>query len=419
MFKNKAVMALLALVIAFGLWAYVITFVSSEREETFYDIPVSYQGEAIMNERRLMILGQTKPTVTLTLYGKRAELSKLTVENITILVDLSKIGEPGTHALGYNIYYPGDVPDNAFSVQSQYPNMVSLTVERRVTKEVQVEVNFQGRVPEGYIADREKMELDRETVTVSGPASAVDQITKANVTVDLEGRVDSFSESYRYTLCNDNNEPVDAQMVETNAAEVNVTLYIQRVLEIPLKVTVIDGGGATQDTSEITYDPELIKISGSESALEQLEEGLNIGSIDLSELTGDSVKTFPIVLPEGVENLSGKTEATVTVKFPELRTKTLTISSEKFEALNVPEGLEVSFITSELTVTVRGTKELINKLTSGDISVTVDFANAQAGSYTVKANVVMGEGFTAAGTIGTYKISATLQEPEAQSDEGA
>ena len=39
MFKNKILPMLLSIVIAFGLWAYVITFVSSEIEGTFYDIP--------------------------------------------------------------------------------------------------------------------------------------------------------------------------------------------------------------------------------------------------------------------------------------------------------------------------------------------------------------------------------------------
>ena len=68
MFKNKILPLLLSVAIAFCLWAYVITFVSSEREGTFYDIPVSYQGEALLEERNLMIVTEEKPTVTLTLF---------------------------------------------------------------------------------------------------------------------------------------------------------------------------------------------------------------------------------------------------------------------------------------------------------------------------------------------------------------
>lgn len=410
MFKSKILNVLLAVTVAFSLWLYVITFVSSEREETFYDIPVSYQGEALLNDRNLMITTEARPTVSLTLYGKRSELSKLTVENITILADLSKIGEPGTHSLSYDIYYPGDIPDNAFTVQSQYPSMVRLTVERRITKEIPVKIRYTGSVPKDYILDQENLELDREFITVSGPASVMDQITQAIVEVDLENRTASFVESYRFTLSDANGDPVDAKLVETNAAEVTLTLYIKRVLEIQLLVTVVEGGGATQETSEINIDPPVIQVAGSEAQLEQLAEGLNLGSLDLGELLGNTAKRFPIVLPEGLENLSGKTEAVVTVEFPELRTRNITVYASNFEALNVPEGLEAQFINSEISVSVRGPIELVSRMTSDDIFITVDFANAGVGSYTVKANVVMGEGFTAAGAIGTYRISATLQE---------
>ena len=36
MFKNKILPLLLAILCAFVLWSYVITYVSADREETFY-----------------------------------------------------------------------------------------------------------------------------------------------------------------------------------------------------------------------------------------------------------------------------------------------------------------------------------------------------------------------------------------------
>ncbi len=410
MFKNKLFNVILSVVVALFLYAYVITFVSAEREETFYDIPVSYQGEALLNERRLMVTSEARPTVTLTLYGKRSDLRKLNVENITILADLSKIGEPGTHSVIPNIIYPGDIPDNAFSVMSQYPTMVKLSVERRVTKEVPVQIRYLGGVPENYILDQESMLLDRQAITVSGPASVANQISKAVVEVDLTGRTTSFVESYRYTLCDSAGNPVDARMVETNAAEVSVTLYIDRILEIPLSVTVVDGGGATEKTSEIIIDPLTIKVAGSENQLEELGESLVLGEINLADLKGDTVLSLPINLPEDLNNLSGKTEAKVSVKFPALGVRNFTISSANFEALNVPEGLEVVFITSEIVITVRGPKALVAKMTASDILISVDYAGKPVGSTDEKATVTMGLGFKDAGAIGNYRIFATIVE---------
>ena len=410
MFKSKLFSVAVSVVVALCLYAYVITFVSAEREETFYDIPVSYQGEALLSDRRLMVTSEAKPTVTLTLYGKRSELRKLNVENITILADLSKIGEPGTHSIDYTIIYPGDIPNNAFSVMSQYPTMVKIAVERRITKEVPVQIRYVGGVPENYILDQESMLLDRPSITVSGPASVTDQISKAIVNVDLTDRTVSFVESYRYTLCDAAGNPVDAKMVETNAAEVSVTLYIDRILEIPLAVTVIDGGGATEKTSEILIEPLTIQVAGSESQLEQLGDKLILGEVNLADLKGDTVLRLPINLPEDLDNLSGKTEAVVSVKFPALNTRNFTVSSANFEALNVPEGMEVVFITSEIVITVRGPKALVAKMTPADILISVDYAGKPLGSTDEKATVTMGEGFTEAGAIGNYRIFATIVE---------
>lgn len=409
MFKSKILPLLLSIVIAFALWAYVITFVSSEREGTFSGVAVSYQGEIMLEERNLMVVSEEKPEVTLTLYGNRRELNKLDSSNITIIADLSKIGEPGMHSVNYNVYYPGDIPDNAFTVQSQYPSMVKVEVERRITKDVPVNVVYEGSVKKDYIADKEKAELDNPSVRITGPASVIDQITQAKILVNLQDKSESFIESYRFTLCNAQGEPVDAKMVEANIAEVNLTLYIKRVKEIKLTVTVVDGGGATKATSDIDIDPEVIKVAGNETALKDINE-INLGTINLGELTKDSEKDFEIKLPDGLENLSGKTSAKVTVKFPELTTTSITITD--FAALNVPEGMEVEFITEELTVNVRGPKTLVKKMTAANVSATVDFANAEAGTSTFKVNIVMGDGYRSVGTMGTYTVSATLTETD-------
>lgn len=409
MFKNKILPLLLSVAIAFCLWAYVITFVSSDREGTFYDIPVSYQGEALLEERNLMIVSQEKPTVTLTLYGNRRELNKLDSSNITVIADLSKIGEAGIHSLRYNVYYPGDIPNNAFTVQSQYPSMVKVEIERRVTKDIPVNVVYEGSVHKDYIADKENIELDHSYVTITGPASTVDPITQAIVEIDLQDKSESFIETKRFTLCDAQGDPVDAKMVDANIAEVSVTLYIKRVKEIKLVVDVVAGGGATEQTSKITIDPEVIKIAGNETALAEIDEIL-LGTINLRELLKDTELSFAIPVPAGVDNLSGKTVAKVKVEFPDLMTTSLTVT--EFTAMNVPEGLEVEFITQELAVNVRGDKDLIKSMTPENISVTVDFANITVGNYTLKANIIMGDGFEEVGAMKTYTISATVKETE-------
>ena len=51
--KSKLYSMLLSVVIAFGLWLYVVNNVSQETEATFYNIPVAFEREAALDERML------------------------------------------------------------------------------------------------------------------------------------------------------------------------------------------------------------------------------------------------------------------------------------------------------------------------------------------------------------------------------
>ena len=408
--KNKLVAALISVLVAFGLWLYVITVVSPGYEETFDNIPVILRNEAELESRGFMVVSEELPTVTLTLSGNRTDLAKLDRSNISLIVDLATIYERGTHKLSFKESFPGSVADDAIKVEYRYPSQIELEVELLTKKDIPVNVNYTGNVPANFIADTENVVLDNANIHIEGPDPVVQKITQAVVEVDLAGRSESFGESYRYTLCDAQGQPVDASLVKTNVAEVNLALKIQRFKEITLEFEIIDGGGATKDTSSIEYEPKTIKIAGSEAALESVADQLVIGTINLGELKADMEWEVPINLPGSVTNLSNVESVNVSVKFPELITKTFMVTN--FAPMNVPEGLEAEIVNRALSVTVRGPQELVETMTEDDITIMVDFSQAQLGTFTVKANVVMDMAYSKVGAIGTYQVSATLREPK-------
>lgn len=410
MLDNKVFRWLLSFAIAFTLWFYVITVVSPEYDQSFSGIPISFQGEAILEERGLMIVSDQNPTVTLRLYGKRSDLSKLDSSNITVTVDVSRIGEAGDHVLSTNnISYPGDVRNDAFSVLNRSPDSITLTVEQKIKKEVPVVIAYEGSVQEDFIADKDNALLDYTAVTIEGPASTIDQIKKAVIEVDLDDKNESFSDSYTYTLCDDSGNPVDAAFVETNVAAVNLTLYIQRVKEIPLVLTVVEGGGATESTTVIELSQQTLKVSGNDTVLAQLEE-LVLGTIDLAAIPEDTTLVFPVTLPTGVTNLSNVAEIQVTVAFPELAAKTFVVTNIIHR--NIPADMSAEILTQSMQVTLRGPKGLIEQLKPEDITVAVNLADAQPGTFTVKGSVVLPHLYSACGPIKAESVSVTLRSTQ-------
>lgn len=405
--KSKLLTALLCFLVAFCLWTYVITVVSPDSESTFTDIPVEIKNSNVLTDRNLMILADEMPTVTLRLAGNRSDLLKLNSQNITVQVDASKITEAGTAELGYTVSFPGDVPNNALTIQSRNPDYIVLEVVERVEKLVPVEFSINKEaVPENYISADPVTEVTQ--VRISGPKERVEQIEKAVVTIDLTGRTESVHENFTYTLCNGEGKPVDAKYVQTDKEQIFVDMLIRRYKVIPLKVTVIPGGGATENDITYTLSPDEIMVYGSEAALAELEY-LNVGTLELSQLANDQTLTFPINLPEGITHETGQgAVVTVELAFNNLEIKNLSVSNLLLE--NVPEGMSAKSFTGTVDVTVRGPKELVALINASYLTLVADLSDVTPGTHLWPVTVKVDEKFAAVGIIGTYAVTVQVTE---------
>lgn len=411
--KNKILSALLSAAIAFCLWYYVITVDSPDYKETIYDIPLTLVGETALQGRNLVLTDISAETVDITFSGNRSDVLKLNRSNITLKIDLSRIYDPGVQTVEWTVTYPGDVANNAFTQENRNPEHIKVTIEKWVSKEVDVNVLFTGSVPEGIFADTENVVKEFSQVTVAGPSSVVEQIDRALIEIDLSEHRESISESFRYTLVDINNEPVDAANIEVNVDQVRVDMTIQSVKDVNLVIRMVDGGGATSTSTVLYYEPKTIKVAGSEAVLAELDE-IVLGTINLAEELEAREIIFTIPEIEGVTNLSGLTEVTASISFPTLTMKEFVV--EKLTAINVPEGMEAEIITQKLTVKVRGPSGDVNRLTPENITAEVDFTGAQIGSSTFKVVITFGDSFQTLGVVGSCTASATVTEVEAEKD---
>lgn len=408
--SKKILYALLATLIAFGLWFYVITVANPEWEETFYNIPVAFENEEILLDRGFMLEQNEAPKVTLRLSGSRTDIMKLNSGNITLLADLSKIYTDGDQSIGYSITYPGDLPNNAFEIVSQTPKQIPLSVVSWKSKEVDVQVVFSGTLPEQYIAFKENATLEYEKITVTGPAMIVDKVAFAKIDVDLTDQKDTLTQKYVYTLCDEAGEALAEDYVKrlkTNAEEIQYTLKIQRWKDVELRLDVVDGGGLKRQNCNIRISTPTIRVSGNEQALATLDF-LVVDEIRLAEVMEDTTKTYEIVVPEGVTNISEQSTVTVTVDIPELAARQFTVTN--IQAVNVPSGMTVELITKEKSLTVRGPAELLAAMTERDLHISVDFAGAEVGTASYKATAYVAAHLTdSVGVVGIYDVKATVQ----------
>ena len=412
--KNKLWMMLLSLVIAFGLWLYVVTVVSPESEKTIYNIPVGLQSESILEERGLMVTTTEVPTVNLRLKGSRTDLDKLSNGNITVSADVSRIGEAGEHSIRYSVSFPGDVPNNSISTQKRTPDTITVTVEERTSKTIAVSVEVdQETVKEGFKVDAKNAQLTTAEFQITGPKRILDQVDRATVFVDVAGKDESINnQKVPYTLVDKEGVPVDDSLVEdtleTPGVVVLEKLTIGQVKENKLEVNVVPGGGADDKNTTVAVQPERITVFGGTKLLQTLGDTLVIGSVELGKITESTQMPFAIQLPDGITCESGETEALVDVQLPELSTKTLSIT--EISLVNQAAGMSAQVITKVLEITVRGPASLIDTIEEKDIRVVADMKDAPEGTQTLPVAITTTDKYAKVGAVGTYTVSAVIRK---------
>lgn len=403
---SKLLYALLAIVIAIGLWVYVATVENPDKEMTLTGIPITFVNEEILEANGLIISSGRGQTATLTVVGPRTTVAKLSgeKENITLSIDVGRITTPGEQRMAYSITMPSLSYSASVQVTNRTPGNVDFTVSRRISKEISVEGKFTGSLAEGYMKD--EFTILPGKITIAGIESDVNQVDYAQVTVGETDMSATFTGEMGFTLIGFEGEELTDLKVDCSTETVLVTMPVLKTASIPLAVKLVPGGGVTDVNKQVSYEitPSSITVSGAEEDLEPLKEIL-LGEIELSNIiSSNDTFEFEIPLNAALENISGVTRATVSVSIRGLETKVLEV--DNIEVINPPDGFEAEKVTQSLQVLVRGAEEAIDLVFPYHLRVVADLSgvDAAAGRFTVPVRVYL-DGTSEVGVVGNdYKI---------------
>lgn len=382
--KHKIRTLLLSLVISFGLWLYVVTVISPEYEVTVYNVPVELVGTGTLDVKGLMVTSDTRGLkVDLTLQGNRSDLKKFNNSNVTAIVDLAQITHAGEHQLECSVSFQSGTAD----VVGKNPGTISVTVADKQTKTVPIEVTYIGSVPDGYEADRQDVEMNHTTVTVSGPKRTLDRIASAGIVVDLTGRMTSFAEDYPVTLCGIDGRPIaDDSFVTVNLEQIRAVVQVYKVKVVPVQF-VLDFTNSGLQEHMVTVYPQLesVTLIGDTEDLDNVGPALTF-TISLSNYVQATTDVFEPVLPDGVQC---KERILAHIQMPEMARRVISVSN--FDLTNLPEGMEVSLVKSA-TVEIWGPREIVEQLSSDAVRGVLDCTAISTGAVSVPVTYVI-EGY--------------------------
>ena len=401
---RKWAYVLLSVFLAVILWLYVRAEKDPVSDARIRNIPVQITGSSVLTSKGLTVAGLSNDRVSATLQAPASVLSDISRKNITATIDVSRIDEAGEHTLSYNIVLPTNVNTDGVVIQEKAPETITVTVEKLYTSTLPVEFRFEGSVAKGYQAGTPT--IDPVNVTISGAVEQVNRVARAVVVLEAKDLKEQYTGDLPIRLLDANGDELKDLEVELSSKTAYVVYPIVVVKEIPLTVNIIAGGGATKENiSEPLIVPSKITVAGTQEDIEHLTE-ISLGSIDLSKVVGTSNFTFTIDLDPSLENVTGITEAKVTVTVSGLETRSFEVGNIKLQ--NIPRGYSAKADTEAKTVYVRGTADELAMIDSSQLRIVADLKEVTgSGTYTIPVRVYLDAG-TEVGVIGDYSIVVSV-----------
>ncbi len=408
-YNSKIFWMILSLLASLVLWAYISNQDTTSISKQLTGIQVQFSGEDLLREERNLAISDVDTTsVNVWIRGSRRAIGALDGSQVVAVIDVSKITQAGDMSWSYTIKYPAGTDTGSITTISRSPEIIGFTVSALSSKSVEVAGSFAGSLAEGYSA--EDPTFEPSTVTVTGSEAALTKIAGAKVVFgkDKTDVKESFSVDTGYTLVDADGNPVSTTGLTFSTELIKATLPIMEVKELPLSVTLIDGGGATANNCTVSIEPQTIKVAGDSKVLDAMNK-LVIGTVDLSDFSASYEDTFPIMLDDDLQNVTGEVSALVKIVIVGLTTKTFDVTN--ISCSNVAAGCSAAVETETISVTMRGTEAALDALTAGNIRAVADLSNYSDTTGTVMPTAKIAvDGVSGVGAIGSYKVTVTLSK---------
>ncbi len=378
---RKSTLLIISLILAFAVFI-IIDRDSDIMIDQYAEILENQAVTAIYNEELYVVEGIPK-TVDITLIGQRRHifLAKQSPSK-NVSVDLTGL-KPGTHevTLKYtqrlkSLEYKLDPTRITVKIYDKESETRSLTYDILHPDDLDSKLSIKN------------VELDRTEVIVKGAKYKLEQVATVKALVDVNEIPHPEAGEIKVKeiplVAYDTNGKIINVEIVPKTVSAKVTIASPRK-EVP--ITIVPKGNLAVGKAIKSIDSEIssVVVYGDEAAVEKLDK-LTV-EIDVAGLEANKEYNVTLKKPSGITDLSVKNmkikvvvDNSITKEFEGIRVSAENLASGyKAQALSKEDG--------EITVSVTGSKDIIEKLDASSIKAYVDLSNYGVGEHEVKVNV--------------------------------
>lgn len=409
-YNSRVFWAIMSLLISFALWVYVTSVEGDEISKPLRGVKVELVGEELLRDSKNMVITDLDTsTVSIEVKGPRRIVGSLDAADVVARIDVSKLSQAAYNSQQYTLHFLNGVNASDVQIVSRSPETVSFMVSKQTTKTVPVRGGFEGEIAEGYTAETPVFEPS--TITITGAEAYIKDVEYAWVTFGRDIVADStYTVDTGFTLMNEAGEPCSTTEISCSTETVSASLPMLEIKDVLLGVDVIDGAGANSSNIKITIEPTTVTLAGDSAILSGIKR-IILDTVDLTDFASTFSETYTIPIDNELKNLTGVTEAKVTIEVIGLETRIFKVRN--ISCINTANGMAADIITQSIDVILRGTAEQLNAVKSENIRAVADLADYKdsTGSYMPNAKIYV-DGVTGVGAIGENPISVEIRKAQ-------
>ena len=373
--EKKIIVRLVCVLLSFGLWLYVTNVENPVRKSEIKGVSVELVNIDSLESSNLVLSPYQKFTVDLKIEGPANEIYRVNKDEFKLKADIGSYAlKKGENNIPVQIV---NYPQGIF-IKNNGVLSVKVNIDNLLEKEVDLHSKVKIAYKEGF--SQLSLGIKTEKIKVSGPESLVEEVDHAELIGELKNVDKDIEQKFDIKVFDSDGNEIDGLTLSDNEALLSLKVGKSKDLSInPTYKGKLSEGLSIED---VELSKNKIKVIGELTRISNINE-LQLESIDLSNVTGDTEFKLKIIVPEGIFLTGG--EEYITVK---LKIKNNIQTSKKID--NIPivflgESTTYKYDSiNSVSVTVLGKKDELENITTENIKVEANVEGLSEGEHTIE-----------------------------------
>lgn len=364
--KQNTKIKLIALLSAVTLWMYVMAVVDPEETKVFENIPITITNMDEILNNDYIIYPEVSLDTDIYVTGKLSLVQNISKDDITVYGTITSPIE------GNNAVYLRANTSKGVEYEFKQDTII-IPLDKVIDERRSIDVVIDGK----YKNNIDNIDLDKDSIEISGPRTLVQQVQKIQATLTLNDDNGDFSTKLKLTPVDDKGKTVNGITLEDSAVGANVSLLVDKQVTINPVFK-----GTYENIKQYELSQNTITIKGKKDIVNGITS-INTKPIDLSDVSNDEVKDVDFDIPSGVTIDKG-TKVTIKVDTVKELTSNFIYSKNDVQIRHNNNNIDLStlHIPNEIDVSINY-ENTISDLKKSDIILYIDLSNDET-TYKIK-----------------------------------